>query len=418
MMTAWNKPQSEILTAAAKVYQALSIANPSNTYNSELTVTLDIDGKSYECRCDGVGVIICIINVLGYDANWGTSSVPGHVGAGWYLTDATEPFIKDQNGNISPDWALLDFDSADVQPGDIRASATRSHCDILVANDEAYLGLNANSNVGIKESCIGAVAYISSSESTDLAATSVLDNTEVGKVLRFVKDDTAKEDPGSVDTTNASQSLNSLDIDLDFIEPLSFKYYIKNTTGEDTQVVPGYFPSNAYYPSGELPATDSYGDSWLEFVPNYLARYADSETDWAHAVKDGLVMMYTLDNSDPFTNGRTVFLHDDGTNDYELSRRIVPIVRTQFPVHFRCVITTAAHDTMYGRSSAYFTNQSSTDVNLDLDQFDKALRNASFLLDASGKSPESADNHGYLFLHDEGEYDRSDYISWVEGVND
>lgn len=422
MMTDWNKPQTELLTAAAKVFQALSIANPSGTYNSSVTVTLDIDGAEYSCRCDGVGIIICIITVLGYNANWGTSSVPAHVGDGWFLTDATSNFVKDENGNITPDWQVLDFDANDVRPGDIRAAIDRSHCDIFVAiKDSAAYGLNGSSSAGITDSIEGSINYLSDEKEDNLAATSVLENTDVAKVLRFVKDESVHEDTGSTSKTSTSQSLKSLDIDLQFIEPLTFKYYIKNQTGQDSQVVPGYFPPNAYFPNGDS-ATDSFGDSWLEFVPNYVARYAHDETseesEWEQAVKSGLVMLYTLDNSDPFVFGRTVVVNEDGTNDYESSKELVPIICTQFPVHFRCAITTVEHAKVFGRSSAYFTNQTANGEEIDLDRLVKVIKNSSFLTDAAGESPNSSDNHGYLFLHDGPEYDRSEYTSWIQGVDD
>lgn len=424
-MTAWDNAELTFLTAAAKVYAALKIANPTGSYSSALTVTLNIDGAEYSCRCDCTGVIQCIIRLMGYDPNWGVSSIPGHTGDGWYLTDATTSFIKDSNGYLTEDWVVLPFDANDVRPGDIRASANHSHCDIFVAyiDGNAY-GLNAGSgpNTGgqaIPKSCDAAIKYLQDSEDADLAATWTIQNNDAAKVLRYVKGSgSSSADSGSTVQPNVSQSLQSLDIQLQFIEPLSFRYLFRDSSGDFIQKEPGYLPLNTCYPTGTIPATDAYGDSWLEFIPSYIARYAESDTEWRAAIENGLVMLYTLDSSDPLLFGRTVILKEDGTNDYEASKDLVPIVRTQFPVHFRCVLTdsvTHSHD--YGRSSAFITNQSSNASDAGIAAVVKAHKNSAFIYDASGGIPECDDNHGYLFLHDEDDmYDRSEYTTWVGGL--
>lgn len=92
-MAAWDAAESAFLTAAAKVYAALGVAHPSGNYG-QFTVDINVDGETYSCRCDCTGVIQCIIRVMGYDPNWSVSSVPGHTGDGWYLTDATSSFVR------------------------------------------------------------------------------------------------------------------------------------------------------------------------------------------------------------------------------------------------------------------------------------------------------------------------------------
>ena len=128
-------------------------------------------------------------------------------------------------------------------------------------------------------------------------------------------------------------------------------------------------------------------------------------------------MQYTLDNSDPLLYGRTIVLNEDGTNNYAASENLAPIIKAQFPVHFRCVITdVATHSQDFGRSSAIFTNQSAVDYNSEISNIVKSSKNLSFLTDASDKIPEAEDAHGYLFLHDEDtEYSREEYSSWVQG---
>lgn len=421
-MIALNEAETAFLTAAAKTYAALKIANPLGTYSSTLWVTLNIDGVDYQCRCDCTGVIQTIIRVLGYEPNWGTSSVPGHTGDGWYLTDATASFVQDMNGNISEDWVVLPFDSSDARPGDIRASSTHSHCDIFVdyVNANAY-GLNAGSgpNTGgqaIPKSCQAGVDYMESGDPSVLAATWTIQDNEAAKVLRYVRN------AGSTDVQvqpSIQQSLKSLDVQLKFLEKVEFEYSIRNAQGEFIRVVPGYLARPALHPTGSASATDMFGDSWIEFVPNYVYRYtnSDSDAEWRAAIQAGLIMLYTLVGGDPLLTGRTVILHEDGTNDYESSKGYVPIIRTQFPVHFRCVLVdfeTRTHN--YGRSSAFLTNNSADSSDANVPNLIKAYQQSRFLYDASGRIPESYDKHGYLFLNDYlGDYEKEEYTSWIRG---
>lgn len=427
-MEAWDAAESTFLTAAAKVYAALGVAHPSGNYGSEISVTLDIDGSSYQCRCDCTGVIQCIIRVMGYDPNWGVSSVAGHTGDGWYLTDAASNFVKDANGNISPDWAVLPFDASDVHPGDIRASGSHSHCDIFVdyLNGNAY-GLNAGSgpNTGgqaIPKSCAAGTKYLQDSDPADLAATWTIQDTEAAKVLRYVKG-IGDSITASEETENKSQSLRSLDIELRFVQRLEFQYQIRKQSGEFNSVVPGYFRTAELVvdESGRV-ATDRFSDSWLEFIPFYTYRYTNSgnDSEWQKAIKAGIVMMFTLDNSDPLIYGRTLFLNADGTNDYERSKDYVPTIRTQFPVYFRCVITdVVTHSQDWGRSSAYFTNSANDGSNSNATMLLLAARHVTFIRDASNNIPEAEDARGFLFLHDEDEtYDKSDYSTWIQGMEE
>ena len=130
--------------------------------------------------------------------------------------------------------------------------------------------------------------------------------------------------------------------------------------------------------------------------------------------------MFTLDNSDPLLYGRTTVLKEDGTNDYESSEGWVPLIRTQFPVHFRCVITdVATHSKDFGRSSAYFTNSANDGSDVAVTSLISAVRNSLFLTDATGETIDAEDAHGYLFLHDEDQpYDREEYTTWLQGMED
>ena len=426
-MANWDSAQTEFLTAAAKVYAALKVANPNGYYGSSNWYTLNIDGVDYQCRCDCTGVIQCIIRVMGYDPNWGVSSVAGHSGDGWYLTDATGPFVKDSEGNISDDWAVLDFNSSDARPGDIRAASSHSHCDIFVdyLNGNAY-GLNAGSgpNTGgqaIPKSCAAGEKYLQDGNPDDLAATWTIQDDEAAKVLRYTKG-SGQTSSNTTSTSGTIQGLKSLDIDLRFISRVEFFYEMGDGSGQDRRISPGYFQSSAIYPNYDTTAaTDSYGDSWVTFCANFTYRWTSSESDedWRKEIDDGFVLMYTTDNSDPLLFGKTVFLNDDGTNDYESSKNYGLVLKTQLPVHFRCVLTDLpTHSKEYGRSSAFITNASLQNDNSIMAMV-QAARHSLFLKDAANKTPECEDAHGYLFLHDEDTfYERSEYINWVKGVEE
>lgn len=430
-MANWDNAQTAFLTAAAKVYAALKIAYPSGIYSSTTSPTINVDGVEYQCRCDCAGVIQCIIRVMGYDPNWGVSPVSGHTGDGWYLTDASGPFIKDKTGNVSSDWEVLDFNASDVKPGDIRAASNHSHCDIFVdyRNGNAF-GLNAGSTEAIQNSCNAGTQYLNDGNPDDLAVTRTIQDNETAKVLRYVKG--ANQTPSQIGTTDVStggQSLESLDIYLKFIQRIEFYYQILDSAGDYTKYRPGYIPKNARMvrvtPDRGSPVSDSYGDSWLDFVAGYTRRWIAGATEGIDAeLEEGLVMMYTLDDSDPLLFGKTVVRNEDGTNDYEGSKGLVPIIHTQWPVHFRSVLTdVATHTKEYGRSSAYFTNDTSNPQGgsgeTSLTDLIKAARNCQFVTDASGNIPECEDAHGYLFLHDEDEaYQRDNYEPWVQGIKE
>lgn len=419
-MLSLDDAQVAFLTAAAKVYAALKVANPAGDYNTKLTVTLNIEGGQFPCRCDCTGVIQCIIRVMGYDPAW--PDPQWHDGGdGLYLSQATESFIKDKNGSLSPDWVVLPFDPNDARAGDIRAAISHSHCDIFVAyrNGNAY-GLNAGTgpNKGgqaIPKSCDAGVKFMQDNDFEDLIATWTIQDDDTAKVLRYVNGSGV----GGSAVAGTSQTLNSLDIELAFTQAIQFKYLIQSQSGDYEPIIPGFFPVNACYPTDNgVPATDDYSDEWLEFIPDYIASYVTGDTEWISQIQDGLIMLYTLDNSDPLLYGRTVFTKEDGTNDYEASKGFVPVIRTQFPVHFRCVLTDyATRSKDFGRSSAYFTNQSAEDCNQSINAVVKAFKNATFLEDASGNSLESPDKHGHLFINDTEPYDRSGYIDWVKGVD-
>lgn len=407
-----------VLVAAAKVYAAMKIANPKSEYSSQKTVTLNIDGTTLQCRCDCTGVIQAVIRYMGYDPNWGSSSVSGHTGDGWYLSDATSDFVKDTAGNISPDWKVLDFDANDARPGDIRAHNGHSHCDIFAGYKGATAyGLNAGSTGGIQASADAGTAYQSNENLDLLLATTTIQDKDTAKVLRYIKEASTS---GTASSGTASQTLDSLEIQLGFVQPLEFIYKLRDSSGEFSPTIPGYFPAIYTNDSGTA-ATDRYSDAWLEFVVTFKVIYSTNpEDDWHKQVKEGLVMLYTLDNSDPMEYGKTVITTEDGANDYEASKNLGLIIRTEFPAHFRCVVVDyGTKSKVISQSSAYFTNQSVDDRRLSIASMIKVLKNSLFLADAAGKSYEAEDNHGYLFLNDEDSgYNKENYTSWVYGKED
>ena len=429
-MAVWDDAETTFLNAAAKVYAALKIAHPSGNYGSNIWVTLNIDGVSYRCQVDCTGVIQTIIQYMGYIPNF--PAVNGSFGRG--LREATAPFVKNPDGTISDDWEFTVFNASDARPGDIRvAGAPHQHADIFVDynnNHNAY-GLNAGSgpNTGgraIPLSCDAATRYLENGNPEELAATWTIQDDSAVRVLRFVKG--RGQSPGSTNSGSVSsvasrrtQSLKSLDIKLGFIPHVEFFYQMMDSTGELSNRVPGFFSPTACYPNNDgIPATDSYGDAWLEVLATYLISYSEQKDEWKQIYQDGLILLYTLDNSDPLLYGRTVLLNEDGTNNYEASRDLVPIIRTQTPLHFRCVLTDLpTHTKDLARSSAYITTESAIDPILGTAGIVKAGKYSMFLEDASGNVPDVSDDHGYLFLNDEDErYPASEYTSWVTGLEE
>ena len=403
-----DNAETTILLAIAKTYAALKIARPSGEYDTNAWVTLNIDGSDYKCRCDCTGVLQAMMRYMGYN------------GDDWNLANATSSFVKDSDGNISDDWVVLDLDHDDARPGDIRAHSGHGHADMFIAyKDDTAVGMNAGWTTGIQKSCEGGTKYLESNNIEDLMATSTISDADTAKVLRYVKGSGSEPNQQNSTVSNSSQSLEGLDIQLGFYERISFKYAIRNESGEFETVIPGFFRDEDYYPSIlGTPSDGSYGDAWTEFRVTYVVRYFVNSTDeWTTSVKSGLVMMYTLDGSDPLLYGRTLVLKEDGTNDYEASKDFGVIIRTQFPVYFRCVMTdVATHSQDFGRSSALFTNQSAEDSNCKTTNLVRASKNLSFSVDASGNIPEAEDAHGYLFLHDEDtSYSKEEYSSWVQG---
>ena len=403
-----DNAETTILLAIAKTYAALKIARPSGEYDTNAWVTLNIDGSDYKCRCDCTGVLQAMMRYMGYN------------GDDWNLANATSSFVKDSDGNISDDWVVLDLDHDDARPGDIRAHSGHGHADMFIAyKDDTAVGMNAGWTTGIQKSCEGGTKYLESNNIADLIATSTISDADTADVLRYVKGSGSEPNQQNSTVSNSSQSLEGLDIQLRFYERISFKYAIRNESGKFETVIPGFFRDEDYYPSIlGTPSDGSYGDAWTEFQVTYVVRYLVNSTDeWTTNVKSGLVMMYTLDGSDPLLYGRTLVLKEDGTNDYEASKDFGVIIRTQFPVYFRCVMTdVATHSQDFGRSSALFTNQSAEDSNCKTTNLVRASKNLSFSVDASGNIPEAEDAHGYLFLHDEDtSYSKEEYSSWVQG---
>lgn len=403
-----DNAETTILLAIAKTYAALKIARPSGEYDTNAWVTLNIDGSDYKCRCDCTGVLQAMMRYMGYN------------GDDWNLANATSSFVKDSDGNISDDWVVLDLDHDDARPGDIRAHSGHGHADMFIAyKDDTAVGMNAGWTTGIQKSCEGGTKYLESNNIEDLMATSTISDADTAKVLRYVKGSGSEPNQQNSTVSNSSQSLEGLDIQLRFYERIFFKYAIRNESGKFETVIPGFFRDEDYYPSIlGTPSDGSYGDAWTEFQVTYVVRYLVNSTDeWTTNVKSGLVMMYTLDGSDPLLYGRTLVLKEDGTNDYEASKDFGVIIRTQFPVYFRCVLTdVATHSQDFGRSSALFTNQSAEDSNCKITNLVRASKNLSFSVDASGNIPEAEDAHGYLFLHDKDtSYSKEEYSSWVQG---
>ena len=108
-----------IARSSALVFEALSRANPELRYDASGGHIMNLetlDGETIDgIRPDCSGMMSAVIRHMGYKLKSGTKS--GRT-AEW-KNHKTNDIIYDQNGRLSSDWIVKDFDPNDRQPGDI-----------------------------------------------------------------------------------------------------------------------------------------------------------------------------------------------------------------------------------------------------------------------------------------------------------
>lgn len=152
---------TSVIQSAAEVADALHRTDPNCGYQQYGKVLEFRDGsKQTGFRSDCSGYTGGIIYHMGYrfDKNGGTADWQKQLEIGT-VTKANEMnFIYDQNGNISKDWALIDYSKDKLQRGDILYAGTypHDHSDMFVGYNDA--GLSRGFNMGSSNAIQAAMA--------------------------------------------------------------------------------------------------------------------------------------------------------------------------------------------------------------------------------------------------------------------
>jgi hypothetical protein len=161
--------RSDIIYAAAMVFEALYNADPSLYYDSSGSTHHDLvcrDGTKLEHeRPDCSGMMSAVIHYMGYyTARYSTETAytDTYHGEGFgtqnWDSASGNTCIYDADGNLSNDWEVL---SSDVtpQPGDIRFAADHGHTDMFVFYDGTNYPRGFNAGSGDSGSSTGNGMY-------------------------------------------------------------------------------------------------------------------------------------------------------------------------------------------------------------------------------------------------------------------
>lgn len=429
----WDAASQAVIDAATQVFIALGECNPNFTYDSSNgNHILTIGDTSYKTFWDCTGMMRMTIRVLGYDPNWGGAPPSsGKSGAGWYLSLATGPFVKNLNGEISGDWVVLDFDPNDVRPGDIRGSNTHSHADMFIGYDSngTARGYNSGWSDGMKKSNRCALEYQRTGIFDISKADATIPDRETAKVLRFVLG--SGSNPYSSPTlsfqSSNSRVIKNLDIRIKFVNPPELVFRLRTKDGTDPLAVdsfnpslPGYWkPYRLYKLQDGIVQPEDYSmrdmqttDIWLGWSNVNLEKYPKP------------VLKFTTDGSDPIVYGRTVSLKKEGEfliNDYQKSSRIPVLFRGwSLPLNIRAVLVDAdSPDKIIAQGSGLFTSRnpfSASSSNIHKISYYQELLNDT---DTESKAIDTEDDHRYLLLNDSDDvFVSEDYVQLIPGLEE
>lgn len=425
-MADWDLAEQTIIDAATKVFIALGEANPRFRYdNKNGNHVMTIDGRTYRTFLDCTGMMRMIIRVMGYDPNWGGGNASiGHGGAGWFLSDATGPFVKNLDGEISEDWVVLDFDPNDVRPGDIRGHNGHSHADFFIGYDSRGVarGYNSGSSDGMKQSNACALNYLSTGVFDIEKATTTIQDSRTAKVLRYVRGTNGQPYSSPTQTLQSgSIRINSLDVNLKFVPPPEIIFALRTKEGVDPSSLDsfieseaGYWkPSNLYKISGNTVQSENYS-----MADN---QKTDIIMRWKNLPKSisKPVLVFTADGSDPKTSGRTI-KQTEGGNDYQNSAGIVVLFSGwSLPLNLRAILVDADKpDEIIASGSGIFTSRTPSAIGSGpalgrIFYYQELLDD----VDADGGTIDTPDNHGYLQLNDSNDlYNSEEYTALISGL--
>lgn len=193
---------SDVIYAAAMVFEALGRANPSFIYDASCTTYFDLecaDGTILKhIRPDCSGMMSAVLHYMGYYTQRPYIGKTVKCGDGYHgegfgsqdFENATSiNCIYDQDGNISNDWVLLEFNANDRQPGDILVKY--NHMDMYLFTVDSmgswkWRGFSAGSPNGMRASYELAKYYLENNNWEGQSGTGTIQDDTALKILRYV----------------------------------------------------------------------------------------------------------------------------------------------------------------------------------------------------------------------------------------
>lgn len=143
-------------------------AEPYHDTAAKYKITLR-NGKTRNIRPDCSGTISAAIQELGFTIKVGGKDVGEEGLRSWqFAGPTTNTLIYDKSGQLSKDWVVLPFSTAELQRGDITAGywTSHGHVSLPVINTDTNKpkGLDAGGNSNLRQSYKAAVAYLNGEE--------------------------------------------------------------------------------------------------------------------------------------------------------------------------------------------------------------------------------------------------------------
>lgn len=143
-------------------------AEPYHDTAAKYKITLR-NGKTRNIRPDCSGTISAAIQELGFTIKVGGQDVGEEGLRSWqFAGPTTNTLIYDKSGQLSKDWVVLPFSTAELQRGDITAGYWKSHghvsLPVINTDTNKPKGLDAGGNSNLRQSYKAAVAYLNGEE--------------------------------------------------------------------------------------------------------------------------------------------------------------------------------------------------------------------------------------------------------------
>ena len=193
---------TDVIYAAAMVFEALGRTNTSFIYDSSCTTYFDLecaDGTILKHeRPDCSGMMSAVMHYMGYYTQRPAFSMKGQWGDGYHgegfgtqdwSTATSINCIFNADGTISSDWVLMNFNPDDRRSGDIIVKD--GHMDMYIWTDDSrgswkFRGFNAGSSDGMKDSYELAKYYLQNNNWNGQSGASTIKDSDALKTIRYV----------------------------------------------------------------------------------------------------------------------------------------------------------------------------------------------------------------------------------------